>query len=80
MNEVLDFVLCDFKCPLHEKCVRFMEDIDKSDWLHFGKNPYNENADKCTHFISYENIELNDKIIDNILEKIKRTQDADDDN
>jgi hypothetical protein len=44
-------VLCDHPCPLHDKCARYSEGLDRKNTNHIDPMPYGLNrADKCGHF------------------------------
>jgi hypothetical protein len=72
-----DIELCEFaQCPLKDKCVRFMEDLDKTEFRHIATYPYKEDKKKCGYFISSDSIRIDQRIIDNILERIKQSKDG----
>jgi hypothetical protein len=63
-----DRILCDYKCPLHDKCRNYVEGFDKTKTMHWGKDPFNYQKGKCSGFEPFSEDDLIDRI-NNILIK-----------
>lgn len=53
-------ILCDHKCPLHEKCVRYLDVLDRTNTDHIDPMPYKN--DKCSWFVEITEDDIVDKV------------------
>lgn len=60
-----NYTLCDYQCPLKDKCARYLEGLDRTKTDHFATYPYKNN--KCNF---YEPL-TEDDIIDRIQSFLK---------
>jgi hypothetical protein len=61
------YTLCDHKCPVHQNCARYLDDMDKTKTNHFAWMPYDKKEKKCGFFV----LLTEEEIIDRMLNLLK---------
>jgi hypothetical protein len=53
-------ILCDFKCPLHDRCRNYVSGFVKATTKHWGADPFNYVKNKCMGFAELTEDDLAD--------------------
>lgn len=61
-----NYTLCDFQCPIKDKCARYLEGLDRSKTDHFAFMPYKNG--KC----NFHEPLTEDDIIDRVNQIVNR--------
>lgn len=63
-NEDKVYPNCDYRCPLHESCSWYVEKINKSKVIHWGKEPFNYKLNTCSWYKAKTIEEIEKKVND----------------
>lgn len=75
------YTLCEFACPLHEKCARYLPEIDKLTTDHFSHSPYDTIKGSCGFFEPYseesesDTLPLTNRQIDILIDRALKEKD-----